>query len=100
MLEILYWKFYGLNRTMQYGNLKFYLDKFYYNYVVWKLEILCWKFYDRNFIITMQYGNCYWRVNLFMKNLYIKEVAHQSNSAVTSKKLHKIYMNITFYYNI
>ena len=28
---------------------KFYLDKFYtkfyYNYVVWKLEILCWKFY-------------------------------------------------------
>ena len=48
---------------------KFYLDKFYtkfyYNYVVWKLEILCWKFYDRNF-------------NLFMKNLYIKEVAHQS----------------------
>ena len=28
---------------------KFYLDKFYtkfyYNYVVWKVEILCWKFY-------------------------------------------------------
>ena len=30
---------------------KFYADKFYtkfyYNYVVWKLEILCWKFYTK-----------------------------------------------------
>jgi len=39
---------------------KFY-TKFYYDYVVWKLEILCWKFYVvwkllnfmLNFIITM-----------------------------------------------
>jgi len=29
----------------------------------------------------------------------IKEVAHQSKSAVTSKKLHKIYIDVAFYYN-
>ena len=60
---------------------KFY-DKFYYNYVVWKLL---------NFMLInfMQYGNL---------KFNIKEVAHQSKSAVTSKKLHKIYIDVTFYY--
>ena len=47
--------------TMQYGNLKFYQDKFYYNYVVWKLLnfYVVWKLINfiLNFIITMQYGN-------------------------------------------
>ena len=42
---------------------KFY-DKFYYNYVVWKLEILCWKFYGLN--RTMQYGNLKFYVGNFM----------------------------------
>ena len=58
--------------------LKFYCnEKFYYNYVVWKFCIA--KFYYEKF--------------------NIKEVAHQSKSAVTSKKLHKIYIDVTFYYN-
>jgi len=53
--------------------LKFYYDeKFYYDYVVWK-------FNDEKF--------------------NIKEVAHQYKSAVTSKKLHKIYIDVAFYYN-
>ena len=66
---------------MQYGNLKFYYekfytDKFYYIYVVWKFCIA--KFYYEKF--------------------NIKEVAHQYKSAVTFKKLHKIYIDVAFYY--
>ena len=61
---------------------KFYTDKFYYDYAVWKFCIA--KFYYEKF---------------YYEKFNIKEVAHQSNSAVTSKKLHKIYIDVTFYYN-
>ena len=71
---------------MQYGNLKFYYEKFYtdifyYNYVVWKFCIA--KFYYKKF---------------YYEKFNIKEVAHHSKSAVTFKKLHKIYIDVAFYY--
>ena len=66
--------------------LKFYSDKFYtkfyYNYVVWKFCIA--KFYYEKF---------------YYEKFNIKEVAHQYKSAVTFKKLHKIYIDVAFYYN-
>ena len=74
---------------MQYGNLKFYYDekfyvvwKFYYNYVVWKF-----------------YAKFYYARKFYYEKFNIKEVAHQSKSAVTSKKLHKIYIDVAFYYD-
>ena len=40
-------------------------------------------------------------ITLFYRHLKfnIKEVAHQYKSAVTSKKLHKIYTDMAFYYD-
>ena len=65
-------------------------------YVVWKLCIA--KFYDGKFYYNKFYYNyIVWKFN--DEKFNIKEVAHQYKSAVTSKKLHKIYIDVAFYYN-
>ena len=63
--------------------------KFYF-YVVWKLEI----YYDEKFYVVWKF--CI--AKFYYEKFNIKEVAHQSKSAVTSKKLHKIYIDVAFYY--
>ena len=72
---------------------KFYTDKFYYDYVVWKFCIA--KFYYVKFYVVWKF--CI--AKFYYVKFNIKEVAHQSKSAVTSKKLHKIYIDVAFYYN-
>ena len=71
--------------------LKIYYDvKF---YVVWKFCIA--KFYYEKFYVVWKF--CI--AKFYYEKFNIKEVAHQSKSAVTSKKLHKIYIDVAFYYN-
>ena len=65
-------------------------EKFYF-YVVWKLEI----YYDEKFYVVWKfYGKFYYDEKFYDEKFNIKEVAHQSKSAVTSKKLHKIYIDV------
>ena len=93
---------------MQYGSLNFYAGNLFKSYyVVWKLEI----YYDEKFCVVWKfciakfyYEKFYvvWKfciAKFYYEKFNIKEVAHQSKSAVTSKKLHKIYIDVAFYYN-
>ena len=81
---------------MQYGNLKFYYDEKFYFYVVWKLEI----YYDEKFYVVWKFCIAkFYYEKFYYEKFNIKEVAHQYKSAVTFKKLHKIYIDVAFYYN-
>ena len=63
----------------------------FYFFAVWKLKI----YYDVKFYVVWKF--CI--AKFYYEKFNIKEVAHQSKSAVTSKKLHKIYIDVAFYYN-
>ena len=77
---------------------KFYYDeKFYYNYVVWKFCIA--KFYYEKFYVVWKFCIKFYDEKFYYEKFNIKEVAHQYKSAVTFKKLHKIYIDVAFYYD-
>ena len=73
----------------------------FYFYVVWKLEI----YYNEKFYVVWKfciakfYYEKFYYEKFYYEKFNIKEVAHQYKSAVTSKKLHKIYIDVAFYYN-